>query len=77
MSAISRSTRLEGLPSSMAHDKPKPGGFGKFSAMYRARWSLSYPNMRARWTAASVLQQPALAIEPEELRPGQDRQRHA
>ena len=30
-------------------ETPKRGGFGAFSAMYRARWAMSYPNLHRAW----------------------------
>ena len=30
-------------------EAPKPGGFGAFSAVYRARWALNHPNMHRQW----------------------------
>ena len=34
---------------------PKRGGFGEFSAMYRARWAMSHPNMLRQWPGDSAL----------------------
>ena len=34
---------------SSERDTSKRGGFGQFSAMYRARWAMSHPNMRRQW----------------------------
>ena len=39
------------VPSDSNRDTPKRGGFGEFSAMYRARWALSHPNMHRPWPA--------------------------
>ena len=43
-------TPLDPEPSSNATPdaEPKPGGFGAFADIYRARWAASHPNMRPR-----------------------------
>ena len=33
------------------HDRPVARGFGEFSGAYRARWTLSHPDMQTRWPA--------------------------
>jgi hypothetical protein len=56
------------LPSESSDpDTPKRGGFGEFSAMYRARWALSHPTMHRPWPAeghALPLALPDAAAEP-------------
>ena len=74
MSAISRSTKPDGLQSSTARTKPKSGGFGAFASGNPARWLFNHPIMRPRWPAVPASQQPALSIEPQSgPRPSQRR----
>ena len=36
-------------------ETPKRGGFGEFSATYRARWAMSHPNMVRQWPGDTEL----------------------
>ena len=69
MSAPERSTEPQAPQRSSEHDTPRPGGFGAFSATYRARWALNHPRMRRLWPGDNEAQPPALPdapnVEPE------------
>lgn len=69
MSAPERSNEPQGPQRSSEHDTPRMGGFGAFSAMYRARWALNHPSMHRRWPGDNEAQPPALPgapdVEPE------------
>jgi len=41
------------------------GGFGAFSAMYRARWALNRAPMRRLWPGDNEAQPPALPSAPD------------
>ena len=65
-------------PDSSDRKTPKRGGFGEFSALYRARWAMSHPNMRRQWAAESeaLPLAPLFVAEPEPIpvlsAPGRD-----
>ncbi len=69
MSAPERSNEPQAPQRSSDHDTLRPGGFGAFSAMYRARWALNHPSMRRLWPGDNEAQPPALPgapdVEPE------------
>lgn len=69
MSAPERSNEPQAPQRSSEHDTPRPGGFGAFSATYRARWALNHPRMRRLWPGDNEDQPPALPdapnVEPE------------
>jgi len=46
-----RSNEPHGRPSSSEHEGSVARGFGEFSGAYRARWTLSHPDMQTRWPA--------------------------
>ncbi|MDF2770585.1 MAG: hypothetical protein K0S86_78 [Geminicoccaceae bacterium] len=49
MSVPDRSNDSPLPPHSSVRNTPKRGGFGEFSALYRARWAMSHPDMRREW----------------------------
>jgi hypothetical protein len=46
-----RSNEPQGQRASSARERPVARGFGEFSGAYRARWTLSHPDMQTRWPA--------------------------
>lgn len=81
MSAPERSSEPQEPQRSSEHDMPKPGGFGEFFAVYRARWAMDHPNMRRRWPVTTDSQSPvmpagapALEHDPMPARPAAIRQ---
>jgi hypothetical protein len=69
MSTPERSNEPQAPQRSSEHDTLRPGGFGAFSSMYRARWALNHPSMRRLWPGDNEAQPPALPgapdVEPE------------
>jgi len=57
---------------SSERDTPRMGGFGAFSAMYRARWALNHPTIRRLWPGDNEAQPPALPGAPD-VEPESDR----
>jgi hypothetical protein len=54
MSVPDRPTDSRAAQKSSEPGAPKRGGFGEFSALYRARWATSHPNMRRQWPGDSA-----------------------
>ena len=65
MSALERSRESQTPQRSSDNDTLRPGGFGEFSAMYRARWSLNHPRMRRLWPGDNEAQPAALPGAPD------------
>ena len=69
MSGPERSNEPQAPQRSSEHDTRRPGGFGAFSSIYRARWALNHPSMRRLWPGDNEAQPPALPgapdVEPE------------
>ena len=47
-----RSDEPQGRLASGEHERPVARGFGELSGEYRARWTMSHPDMQTRWPAA-------------------------
>ena len=71
MSAPERSNAPQAPQHSSERDTPSAGGFGAFSALYRARWALNHPRVRRLWPGDNEAQPPALPgapdVEPESV----------
>jgi hypothetical protein len=65
MSAPERSNEPQAPQRSSEYDTPRTGGFGAFSAVYRARWALNHPSMHRLWPGDNEAQPPALPGAPD------------
>lgn len=55
-------------PAAPAEAEPRPGGFGAFADIYRARWAASHPKMRPREPKPTIGTGETAAPEPDPSR---------
>jgi hypothetical protein len=65
MSAPERSNEPQAPHRLSEHATRGRGGFGAFSAKYRARWASDHPTMRRRWPGDNETAPPALPCVPD------------